>query len=253
MAAAISPMTSAGVEGTTTFSQITTALKRIIGDAAIDEFAQQTRSDQMGQTAVQIALKVRAVAEYFENCFITGDTGSNSKQFDGLRVMCTTANSNRVGCSNDQVDGAILTLDDLDTLIDTVKGPVDLLIMSQKSKRKLKNLFRSAGTSLDVRQELGMPIDYYSGIPIAATNFITDTLTKGGSTDTSEIYAVSLAEGFGVVGENATLGIDLQAGQAVIVKDMAEAVFFGAKVVKIVWRSRDLERDLLDDFDAVNL
>ena len=198
-------------EGTTTFSQITTALKRIIGDAAIDEFAQQTRSDQMGQTAVQIALKVRAVAEYFENCFVTGDTGSNSKQFDGLRVMCTTANSNRVGCSNDQVDGAILTLDDLDTLIDTVKGPVDLLIMSQKSKRKLKNLFRSAGTSLDVRQELGMPIDYYSGIPIAATNFITDTLTKGGSTDTSEIYAVSLAEGFGVVGlqnENTMESVD---------------------------------------------
>ena len=41
---------------------------------------------------------------------------------------------------------------------------------------------------------------YYAGIPIACTNFITDALTKGGNSDTSEIYALSLQEGFGVVG-----------------------------------------------------
>ena len=187
-------------ESTTSFTQITTALKRIIGDAAIDEFAQQTRSDQMDQTAVQISLKVRAVAEQFETLFISGDSAGNSKQFDGLRVMCTTANSNRVGCGSDATDGMVLTLEDLDYLIDTVKGPVDLLIMSQKSKRKLKNLFRGSGASMETRSELGTPVDYYSGIPIAATNFIGDALTKGGTVDCSEIYAVSLAEGFGVVG-----------------------------------------------------
>ncbi len=187
-------------ESTTTFTQVTTALKRIIGDAQIDEFAQQTRSDQMDQTAVQLALKIRAVAEQFETLFISGDSGGNVKQFDGLRVMCTTGNSNRVGCNSSAANGATPTLDDIDALIDTVKGPVDLLIMSQRSKRKLKALFRASGAAMETRFDFGMPIDYYSGIPIATTNFIGDALTKGTSTDCSEIYAVSLQEGFGVVG-----------------------------------------------------
>jgi hypothetical protein len=187
-------------ESTTSFSQVTVALKRIIGDAEIDEFAQQTRSDQSDQTATQIALKVRAVAEQFENLFITGDTGGNARNFDGLRVMCTLGNSNRIGCNNDAANGATPTLDDIDRLIDQVKGPVDLLIMSQRSRRKLKALFRASGASMESRAEFGMPIDYYSGIPIACTNFIGDALTKGTSTDCSEVYAVSLQEGFGVNG-----------------------------------------------------
>jgi hypothetical protein len=187
-------------DSTTTFNQITTALKRIIGAAEIDEFAQVTRSDHMDQTAVQLALKVRAVAEKFESLFIIGDTGSSAKQFDGLRILCTTGNSNRIGCNNDAAAGATPTLDDIDRLIDQVKGPVDLLIMSQRSKRKLKGLFRAAGSSMESHADFGIPIDYYSNIPIATTNFIGDALTKSTSTDCSEIYAVSLAEGFGVIG-----------------------------------------------------
>ncbi len=187
-------------EGTSTFNQVTVALKRIIGDAEIDEFAQVTRSDQTDQTAVQLALKVRAVAEKFESLFIAGDTGSSAKQFDGLRVLCAVGSSNRIGCNNDAAAGATPTLDDIDRLIDTVKGPVDLLIMSQRSKRKLKGLFRAAGSSMESHAEFGIPVDYYANIPIATTNFIGDSLTKGASTDCSEIYALSLAEGFGVVG-----------------------------------------------------
>ncbi len=187
-------------ESVTTFSQVTVGLKRIIGDAEIDEFAQVTRSDQVDQTAVQLALKVRAVAEKFEDLFISGDSAGNAKQFDGLRVLCAAGSGNRIGCNNDAADGATPTLDDLDRLIDTVKGPVDLLVMSQRSKRKLKALFRAAGTSMETRTDFGLPVDFYSGIPIATTNFIGDALTKGNSTDCSEVYALSLAEGFGVVG-----------------------------------------------------
>ena len=187
-------------ENTTSFNQVLVALKRIIGDAEVDEFAQVTRSDQTDQTAVQLALKVRAVAEKFESLFITGDTGSSVKQFDGLRVLCSIGSSNRIGCNNDAAVGAVPTLDDIDRLIDQVKGPVDLLVMSQRSKRKLKALFRAAGSSMETHEQFGIPIDYYAGIPIATTNFIGDALTKSTSTDCSEIYAMSLAEGFGVVG-----------------------------------------------------
>src|SRR5512142_2377779 len=42
-------------ESTTSFTQVTVSLKRIIGDAEIDEFGQVTRSDQVDQTAVQLA------------------------------------------------------------------------------------------------------------------------------------------------------------------------------------------------------
>ncbi len=187
-------------ESTTTFTQVVSPLKRIIGDAEIDDFAQQTRSDQMDQTAAQVALKIRAVAEKFEGLFIGGDSVLDAKQFDGLRVLCTAGNANRIGCNNDTAAGATPTLDDIDRLIDQVKGPVDLLIMTQRSKRKLKALFRASGASMETHQQFGMPIDYYAGVPIAVSNFIGDALTKSTSTDCSEIYALSLAEGFGVVG-----------------------------------------------------
>ncbi|MCL4505032.1 MAG: hypothetical protein M1434_10300 [Chloroflexi bacterium] len=234
-------------ESTTTFTQVTTPLKRIIGDAEIDEFAQQTRSDQMDQTAVQLALKIRAVAEKFETLFITGDSGSDAKQFDGLRVMCTTGNSNRIGCNNDAAAGATPTLDDLDRLIDQVSGPVDLLIMTQRSKRKLKALFRASGASMESHEQFGMPIDYYSGIPIAVTNVIGDALTKSTSTDCSEIYAASLAEGFGVVGLQ-----NERTMQAVERPDSGRLMLPGPQVVQIgAMESKDASKWRVRWYSAV--
>jgi len=185
-------------ESTMTVTQVTVALKRIIGDALIDEFAAQTRSDYVDQTAVQIAAKTRAVAGLFEQLFITGDIAGNSKHFDGLRVMVT--GSQRIGAGNNAANGAVLTLDDMDRLVDQCSPRPDLLIMTQRSRRKLAALFRASGTSMETRDDFGTPISYYAGIPIAISQWIGDNLTKGTSNDCSEIYAISLQPSVGVVG-----------------------------------------------------
>jgi len=183
-------------ESTMSVTQVTVALKRIIGDALIDEFAAQTRSDYVDQTAVQIAAKARAVAALFEQLFITGDVGSNPKAFDGLRV--TVTGTQRIGAGNNNPNGATLTLDDMDRLIDQCSPRPDLLIMTQRSRRKLAALFRASGTSMETRDDFGQPISYYAGIPIAINNWIGDSLVKGTSTDCSEIYAINLQPSVGV-------------------------------------------------------
>jgi hypothetical protein len=182
-------------ESTMTTTQVTVALKRIIGDAQVDAFAAATRSDHIDQTAVQIAAKTRAVASLYEQLFITGDTATNSKQFDGLRVLVNGGQRISMGAN-----GGSLTLAALDQLIDTCSPRPDLLVMTHRSRRKLAALMRAAGSVLETRAEFGTPISLYAGIPIAISNHITDTLTKGTSTDCSEIYAVSLQPGTGVVG-----------------------------------------------------
>lgn len=185
-------------ESTMTTTQVTVALKRLIGDAEIDEFAAQTRSNYVDQTAIQIAAKVRAVAGLFDQLFITGDTGANPKQFDGLRVTIT--GSQRIGAGNNAPNGAVLTLDDLDRLIDTCSPRPDILIMTHRSRRKILALMRASGAVLESRDEFGAPVLRYAGVPIAINNHIGDALTKGTSTDCSEIYAVNLTPGIGVAG-----------------------------------------------------
>lgn len=182
-------------ESTMTTTQVTVALRRIIGDAAVDEFAAQTRSEYVDQTAVQIAAKVRAVAALYEQLFITGDSAAAPKQFDGLRVLVTGPQRISAG-----TNGAPLSLELLDRLIDMCSPRPDLLIMTHRSRRALAALMRNAGSVLESRQEFGAPVQYYAGIPIAISNYIGDNLIKGAATNASEIYAVSLQPGVGVVG-----------------------------------------------------
>lgn len=182
---------------TTTFTRITVTLKRIIADADVDEFAQVTRSGDIDQAAAQISGRIRAVVAEFEQAFVTGDSATNAKKFDGLRALVSGAQ--RVGTGGNAPNGAVLTLDDLDRLRDLVIQP-SAWIMTSRSKRKIASLARSTSSLTETRDELGMPVEHYAGLPVIVLDSIGDNLTKGTNNDTSEIYCVSFAKGWGVHG-----------------------------------------------------
>lgn len=184
---------------TVNFTRVSVVLKRIVADTDVDEFAQATRSGLIDQAAAQISARVRAVAAAFEQAFITGDSAANPKQFDGLRVMLTPTSGQRIGAGNNAANGATLTLEDLDRLRDLVIQP-SAWIMTSRSKRKLASLARATASLTETRDELGMPIETYAGLPIIISDYIGDNLTKGASNDCSEIYCVSFAPGWGVHG-----------------------------------------------------
>ena len=190
-------------ESTPTFEQITANLKIMGGDADVDNFLKTTRSNVQDLEAAIIELKAKALKQKLEETFIYGDSATNAKQFDGLRILIDTTTA------SDQViamgaTGATLTLDKLDELIDAVKGgKPDMLLMSRRSRRKINTLVRAGGGMMDTdRDSWGNFIQLWDGIPIGVNDWILDThvvtdsletATTGG--DCSTIYAIQFGEG----------------------------------------------------------
>jgi hypothetical protein len=180
-------------ESTPTFTQMTATLKILGGDADIDNFLRATRSNLQDLEAAVVQLKAKAVQQTFDDTFITGDTVANANAFDGLDKLITGGQVATMG-----TNGATLTLDKLDELIDTVKGgKPHLLLMSRRTRRTLSTLSRATGSGLleTDRNQFGQMVQYYDGIPIGINDFISDAKTVGTSTDCSTVYAAQLGEG----------------------------------------------------------
>lgn len=202
-------------ESTPTFTQQTVTLKIMGGDADIDNFLMATRSNlQDVQTAV-VQLKAKAVRQLFEQTFITGDATANPKSFDGLDKLCDPAQVITSGAN-----GAALTLDKLDELIDGVKGgKPDLLLMSRRSRRSITKLARTSGAFIEnERDEFGMMMQFYDGIPVGVSDYISDAQTVGTSTDCSVIYAFQMGEG-ALSGLTAPGGLDVEQVGSLETKD----------------------------------
>ena len=180
-------------ESTPTFTQLTANLKILGGDADVDNFLAKTRSNIQDLEAAIVQLKAKAVQQKFDDIFISGDTSSDAKAFDGIDKLSVSGQTVSMG-----TNGATLTLDKLDELIDRVKaGKPSVLLMSRRSRRKLNSLSRGTGSGIleTDRNQFGQMVQFYSGIPIGVNDWIPDNKTVGSSTDCSTIYGVQVGEG----------------------------------------------------------
>jgi hypothetical protein len=76
-------------ESTGTFATATESLVILGGDADVDRFIQQTRSNLVDQMATQVRMKSKAVAYKFNDAFINGDTAVDANSFNGLKKRLT--------------------------------------------------------------------------------------------------------------------------------------------------------------------
>jgi HK97 family phage major capsid protein len=193
-------------ESTPTFTQVTAPLRIVGGDADVDNFLQQTYADPNDLEAEVIAQKAKAVAYEFSNTFYNGDTGANPKQFDGLRLLCPGGQVIDAG-----TNGAALTLDMLDQLIDTVKpGRPDALCMAKRTRRKLSSLRRASGNLLETDIDMfGRRALFYDGIPLLVDDFLPTNEVQGTSGAVcSSVYALKLGRQ-GVIGlENGGIQVE---------------------------------------------
>lgn len=190
-------------ESTPTFEQKNASLKIMGGDADVDNFLKATRSNIQDLEAAVVELKAKALRDKFDETFIYGDSGTNAKQFDGLRMLIdTTTTGDQVIAAGSS--GAALTLAMLDELIDAVKGgKPDMLLMSRRSRRKINNLVRASGAMMETdRDKWGNFVQYWDGVAIGVNDWILDTHIVSGGVETditggdcSIIYAVQLGEG----------------------------------------------------------
>ena len=163
-----------------TFTKVTSQLTTLIGDAEVNGLIQATRSDYMDQTAVQVASKAKSLGRQFQQTMITGDGTADT--FAGLLSLVAAGQTITAGAN-----GAPLTFDLLDQLLDTVKdkdGQVDFIMSSFSMRRKYFALLRAlggAGINETITLPSGRQIPVYRGTPWFVNDYIPTNQVEGTS------------------------------------------------------------------------
>jgi hypothetical protein len=220
-------------EGTPTFSQITATLKIIGGDADIDNYLLATRSNVQDLQAAVIRLRAKAVQQKFEDTFVNGDTTVDTKSFDGIDKLTTGAQALSMGAN-----GATLT-GQARRAHRPVKGGPPPCCYEQASgaehARPARSLLRAD------RNDFGQMVQYYDGVPVGVSDYISDAKTVGTSADCSTIYAMQFGEG-ALAGLTAPGGLTVETIGSLETKDatrtrvkwyVSTALFNTIKVAKL--------------------
>lgn len=195
-------------ESTPTTTEHTASLKIIGGDADVDQFLQQTRSNVNDLEATMIELKAKAIRHKFEDLMFYGDSSVNTKEFDGLHTSALIPTSQQLHMGSGTTGNA-LSLIKLDEAIDMVKGePPDLIVMTRAIRRRITQHTRASGFHFTVeRDEMGRQLELYGNVRLVISDFLTQTealssgvysAKTGGATST--VFVLRFGEGTGVCG-----------------------------------------------------
>lgn len=155
------------------FEQRSENLVILGGDVELDRFIMQTLSNVNDQMAVQISEKAKAVANTFSTTFFKGNKASNPKEFDGLDV--------RIAGTGQEIDGTMdvsvdtkekedrVMLDQLNELLDTVRGGADAVFLNKRSRRRILAILQNSNHYVESGKDaFGNPISLYAGVPLLA-------------------------------------------------------------------------------------
>jgi len=234
---ALGDVQSIGVAGTitakaaATFTQVTSNLTKIIGDAEVDGLIQATRSDDNDQTGVQIASKAKSAGRNYQNQLINGSGAAD--EFNGLINLCASGQK-----ATTATNGSSLSFTIMDEMLDLVTakdGEVDYLVMHARTIRSYKTLLRAlGGVSMQEVYELpsGKNVPAYSGVPILRNDWIPINQTKGSGTGCTTVFAGVFDDGdmkTGLLGLTAANAYGLQ------VVDVGEAETKDEHIWRVKW------------------
>lgn len=167
-------------EATPTFTQITETLKIMGGDAEVDNFIAQSYANVNDLEAEVLIKRAKATAHKFADTFYNGDSSVDTKSFDGLAKRLAGNPTQEISMGT---NGAQLTLDMMDQVIDAVSpGRPDAILCSKRTRRKLSSLRRASGNLLETGLDMfGRHVITYDGIPVLVDDFISNTETQGSS------------------------------------------------------------------------
>lgn len=218
-----------------TFTQITSTLITIMGDAEVNGLIQVTRSsDGNDQTAVQISSKAKSTGRKFQDVMINGVSGTNN-EFDGLLALLQAGQTVDTG-----TNGAALSFAFLDNMMDLVTdkdGQVDWLMMNARTIRSYKALLRAlGGASINevVTLPSGAEVPAYSGAPIFRNDWNPVDQTKGTGSAQTTVFAGTWddgSRGHGIAG----LTAEMEAG--VNVQDVGVSETRDEHIWRIKWYS----------------
>lgn len=191
-----------------TFTQVTSALTTIMGDAEVNQLIQQTRSDKNDQTGVQIASKAKSAGRKYQNLLINGVAGANN-EFAGLLTLVPAAQKVATAANGEALSFAIL--DELMDLPIDKDGVVDYFMMPRRTLRAYQALLRGlGGASISDVKTLpdGTQVPAYRNTPIFVNDYIPVDQVKGASGAVcTTIFAGTFDDGsrtIGIAGLTAT-------------------------------------------------
>lgn len=220
-----------GAKAAATFTQVTSNLTTIIGDAEINGLIQATRSNITDQTATQIGSKAKSAGRKYQDMLING-TGA-SDQFDGLINLCAAGQTVDTG-----TNGSALSFAILDELLDTVKdkdGEVDYIMMPSRTIRSYMALLRGLGgasISDTVALPSGKIMPAYRNVPIFRNDWIPINQTKGTGTDQTTVFAGTLDDGSNTVGLS---GLTARNSSGIQIANVGESETKDNTIYRIKW------------------
>jgi len=199
---------SAYAESTGTVNPRTETLTILGGDADVDTFIAQTRSNLNDQRAVQTRMKVKSAVYKYQDTFINGDVAVDANSFDGLKKRLTGVQVIDAATNGMPIIGAsdndrYAFLDALDNLIAAVGSPgPDALYMNRQVRQKIQSSARRLAIFDQTIDAFGRTITKYNGIPLLdigtkadGSLIIPQTETQGTQVGTtSSIYAVKFGQ-----------------------------------------------------------
>ncbi len=195
-------------ESTGTVNQKSETLAILGGDADVDRFIQQTRSNLNDQRATQTAMKVKAISYKFQDTFINGDSSTDTNSFDGLKkrltgnqVIDAAPNGlNVVGSSNADIHTFLDKLDELLPAVPRINGTTGAIYANAKIIRKIASALRHVSLDAVLMEDIaGKRTIQWNGIPIldlgataaaSPVDILPLTETQGTANNASSIYAV---------------------------------------------------------------
>ncbi len=221
-----------GSKAAATFTQVTSSLTTIIGDAEVNGLIQATRSsDGNDQTAVQIGSKAKSAGRKYQDMLITGTGAAN--QFDGLINLCVAGQTVATGANGGPLSFAFL--DELMDLVVDKDGHVDYLTMHARTLRSYNALLRAlGGASIGevVTLPSGTEVPAYRQVPIFRNDYIPINQTKGAGSNQTTVFGGTFDDGSrqnGIAG----LTAELMAGISVV--DVGESETKDEHIWRVKW------------------
>lgn len=184
-----------------TFTNVTTSLTTIIGDAEVNNLIQSTRSNFTDQKAAQIMSKAKNVGLTYRDQYINGDGTSNT--VEGLLSLTAGLSAQTV---TPGANGTALDFDTLDALIDLVKdknGIVDYFQANSRTLRDFYKILRAQGGATiqeTVTLPSGATVPAYRGVPMFRNDNIPIDQTQGLSSVATTVFCGTLDDGSNQVG-----------------------------------------------------
>lgn len=228
------PGETAGIKAAATFTQVTSGLTTIVGDAEVNGLIQATRSGHGNdQAAVQIASKSKHCGRIYQHMLINGSGAAN--QFDGLINLCAGGQT-----ITSATNGQAMTLAHLDELIDlvTVKdGMVDYFIMHSRQRRGYRALLRALG-GVSIQEVFTLPsgeeVIAYSSIPVFRNDYIPINQTQGTSDAATTVFAGTFDDGSR---SNGLSGLTAKKANGIQVVDVGESETKDERIYRVKWYS----------------